>query len=80
MKCLKFVFSLLIAFAAGTAWAQGGKVQIQWLGQSSMKITTPAGKVIMIDPWLTTNPKTPPEYKNLDALGKVDLILVSHGH
>ena len=23
---------------------------------------------------------TPPEYKNLDALGKVDLILVSHGH
>src|SRR5450756_1921799 len=80
MKHLRFALSLLIMLAAGTAWAQSGKVQIQWLGQTSMKVTTPGGKVIVIDPWLTTNPKTPPEYKNLDALGKVDLILVSHGH
>jgi L-ascorbate metabolism protein UlaG (beta-lactamase superfamily) len=36
--------------------------------------------VIVIDPFLTPNPKTPPQYKNLDALGKVDLILVTHGH
>ena len=26
------------------------------------------------------NPKTPPEFKNLDALGKIDLILVTHAH
>jgi L-ascorbate metabolism protein UlaG (beta-lactamase superfamily) len=36
--------------------------------------------VIVIDPFLTHNPKTPPQYKNLDALGKVDVILVTHGH
>jgi L-ascorbate metabolism protein UlaG (beta-lactamase superfamily) len=39
-----------------------------------------AGKVIVIDPYLTANPKTPEQYKKLEALGKVDLILVTHGH
>ena len=42
--------------------------------------TTLTGKVIVIDPFLTGNPKTPQQYKNLDALGKVDVILVTHGH
>jgi hypothetical protein len=28
-----------------------------------------------VDPVRTQNPKTPAAYKNLDALGKVDLIL-----
>jgi L-ascorbate metabolism protein UlaG (beta-lactamase superfamily) len=70
---------------AGTAQAQtpapaGGKAELQWFAQSAFKLTTPGGKVIMIDPWLTANPKTPPEFKDLDKLGKIDLILVSHGH
>jgi L-ascorbate metabolism protein UlaG (beta-lactamase superfamily) len=58
----------------------GGKVEILWLGQSVFKITTPSGKVIVTDPWLTPNPKTPPEYKDLTKLGRVDVILVSHAH
>ena len=33
----------------------------------------------MIDPFLTNNPKTPQQYTNLDSLGKVDVILVTHG-
>ena len=57
-----------------------GKIEVWWLGQSAMRITTPGGKVIMIDPWILTNPKTPAQYKNLDTLGKIDLILVTHGH
>jgi L-ascorbate metabolism protein UlaG (beta-lactamase superfamily) len=64
--------------ASGTPAA--GKVTVQWLGQSAFKITTLTGKVIVIDPYLTANPKTPAAYKRLDALGKVDLILVTHGH
>ena len=36
--------------------------------------------VIVIDPYLKTNPRTPAKYKDLTALGKVDLILVTHGH
>ena len=60
--------------------ATAGKVGVLWLGQSAFKITTPTGKVIVIDPYLTANPKTPEQYKKLEALGKVDLILVTHGH
>ena len=60
--------------------AQTGKVRLLWLGQSAFRITTPSGKVIVIDPYLTNNPTTPAAYKDLDALGKIDLILVSHAH
>ncbi|MGV3742653.1 MAG: metal-dependent hydrolase [Burkholderiaceae bacterium] len=57
-----------------------GKVTVQWLGQATTKITTPSGKVIVIDPWLLTNPKTPEGYKHINSLGKIDLILVTHAH
>ena len=57
-----------------------GKAEVLWLGQATIRITTPGGKVIVIDPWLTTNPKTPAEFKPLSALGKVDMILVTHAH
>ena len=71
--------SLLLGGAA-LAQAQPGKVEVLWLGQSCFRITTPSGKVIVTDPWLIQNPKTPPEYKKLEALGKIDVLLVSHGH
>jgi L-ascorbate metabolism protein UlaG (beta-lactamase superfamily) len=61
---------------AGTS----GNIEVWWLGQAAMRITTPSGKVIMIDPWILGNPKTPAQFKNLDALGKLDLILVTHAH
>jgi L-ascorbate metabolism protein UlaG (beta-lactamase superfamily) len=64
---------------AGTPLA-AGKTEVLWLGQATTRITTPGGKVIVIDPWLTSNPKTPAAFKQLSALGKVDLILVTHGH
>jgi L-ascorbate metabolism protein UlaG (beta-lactamase superfamily) len=68
---------LLAAFGAA---AQGGKTEVLWLGQATVRITTPGGKVIVVDPWLRTNPKTPASFKNLEALGKVDLVLVTHAH
>ena len=70
----------LVTIALVPLQAQTGKVEVQWLGQAATKITTVTGKVIIIDPFLTNNPKTPPQYKNLDALGKIDLILVTHAH
>jgi L-ascorbate metabolism protein UlaG (beta-lactamase superfamily) len=57
-----------------------GKTEVLWLGQATVRITTPGGKVIVIDPWLTANPKAPAEWKRLEALGKVDAILVTHAH
>ena len=58
----------------------GGKVEVQWLGQSATRITTAGGKVIVIDPYITQNRTTPQEWKDLAKLGQVDLILVTHGH
>jgi L-ascorbate metabolism protein UlaG (beta-lactamase superfamily) len=55
-------------------------VEVVWLGQSAFKITSPGGKVIVTDPWLRTNPLTPAEYKKLEQFGKIDVLLVSHGH
>ena len=74
------LFAIACAASAAPAAEQTGKVQLLWLGQSAFRITTPGGKVIVIDPYLTNNPTTPAAYKNLDALGKIDLILVSHAH
>lgn len=66
--------------SATSAKTDGAKTEVLWLGQSAFRITTPGGKVIVTDPWLRQNPLTPPEYKKLEALGKVDLLLVTHGH
>ncbi|SOY46247.1 metal-dependent hydrolase [Cupriavidus taiwanensis] len=65
---------------AATTAATAGKTEILWLGQAAVRITSPGGKVIVIDPWLTTNPKTPAGFRQLPALGKVDVILVTHAH
>jgi len=56
------------------------QVEVLWLGHSAFRLTSTTGKVIVIDPFLKTNPRTPAKYKELGALGKVDLILVTHGH
>ena len=63
---------------AGAALAQQGEVL--WLGHSTFRLTSVSGKVIVIDPFITKNPRTPAKYKDLKALGKVDLILITHGH
>ena len=55
-------------------------VEVVWLGQAAFKITTPGGKVIVTDPWLRTNPLTPAAYRQLEHFGKIDVLLVSHGH
>jgi len=72
--------ALTFSLAAESVWAQTNKIEVQWLGQSTTKITTLTGKVVVIDPFMVNNPKTPVAYKNLDAIGKVDVILVTHGH
>lgn len=77
VRLIAFILGASLWFSA--AHAQG-KPELQWFGQSAFKLTTAGGKVIMIDPWIMANPKTPQDLKNLDALGKVDLILVTHGH
>jgi L-ascorbate metabolism protein UlaG (beta-lactamase superfamily) len=56
-----------------------GKTQITWYGNAAFKITTPAGHVLLIDPWIT-NTRNENGKADLAALDKVDLILISHAH
>src|SRR5207247_9603242 len=55
------------------------ETQLTWYGQSAFRIVTPAGKVLLIDPWLT-NPVNDRGKDEIAALAHVDLILVTHGH
>lgn len=80
MSSLKHLLATVTVAVAGLAAVAAQAADVQWLGQAAFKITSPGGKVIMIDPFITKNPKTPAEHKDLAKLGKVDLILVTHGH
>jgi L-ascorbate metabolism protein UlaG (beta-lactamase superfamily) len=71
------VYAALSLFAGV---ASAAEVEVLWLGHATTRITSVEGKVIVIDPFLIKNPKTPARYRDLKALGKVDLILVTHGH
>ena len=71
------VFAALCLFPSV---ASAAEIEVLWLGHSTVRITSVEGKVIVIDPFLKKNPKTPVQYRDIKALGKVDLILVTHGH
>ena len=49
---------------------------ITWYGHSVIRIATPGGKTILIDPWFG-NPSSP---MSADAVERCDLLLVTHGH
>ena len=51
--------------------------KLTWFGHSAFRITTPAGNVILIDPWIQTNPMTPEPLKKIN---RVDTMLITHGH
>jgi L-ascorbate metabolism protein UlaG (beta-lactamase superfamily) len=79
MRRLTFALALLVAlFAAPAAHAAGGST-LTWYGHAAFKLTTPSGKVILFDPWIS-NPSNKDGAKDVAALDKVDLILISHGH
>src|SRR5215216_6776864 len=54
-----------------------GGTRITYLGHSTFRFVTAGGEQIIIDPWLTDNPQTPEDLKQVDEL---DTILVTHGH
>jgi L-ascorbate metabolism protein UlaG (beta-lactamase superfamily) len=54
---------------------QGNK--LTWLGHAAFRIETPSGKVILIDPWILTNPMCPDKDKKFE---RIDTMLVTHGH
>jgi L-ascorbate metabolism protein UlaG (beta-lactamase superfamily) len=52
-------------------------VSITWLGHSTVLVQTAKGTNILIDPFISGNPKYP---KDFALPAKIDAILVTHGH
>lgn len=75
---LLFIFLLLGFVIQATAQ----ETKLKWFGHAAFSITTPKGKVLLIDPWLS-NPANPAAREGKNALAaapKVDYILLTHGH
>jgi L-ascorbate metabolism protein UlaG (beta-lactamase superfamily) len=53
------------------------RLSFTWLGHGTFLFRSPAGKRILIDPWVAGNPACPASAKNV---GDLDLMLVTHGH
>ena len=52
-------------------------IKLTWLGHATFRLETPAGKNIIVDPWVMGNPACPAKEKDLK---KVDVMLCTHGH
>src|SRR5512132_310888 len=77
---------LLVAFAiGGAALAQTPSpnekkaISIPWRGHAAFEIVSPGGTHLLIDPFLTKNPATPAENKDLTRYHPSH-ILVTHSH
>jgi len=73
-----FLLFLFLFPAVGSA--QERKVEVRWLSHAAFRIVSPGGKVIVVDPAMSAFATTPAQYKTPEGLGKVDLLLVTHGH
>jgi L-ascorbate metabolism protein UlaG (beta-lactamase superfamily) len=69
---------LALVMLALTATAAQAATKIHWYGHSAVRIETPSGGVILFDPWLKT--PTNPDKDPIANLGRVDYILLTHGH
>lgn len=82
MKFFVFLVALCMLVLSPASSASAQETKIKWFGHAAFSITTPGGKVLLIDPWLKNDSN--PEAKNgldpLASISKVDYILLTHGH
>lgn len=55
----------------------GNQTRITWLGHATVLIQTAKGTKILIDPYISQNPKYP---KSFELPSKIDYMLLTHGH
>lgn len=58
------------------------RTTLTWHGHAAFEITTPSGKILLIDPWLNNpmNPLVKEKQDPIEHIAKADYILVTHGH
>src|SRR3712207_9581130 len=82
MKALGLFAALVMLTVGSITQASAQETRVRWFGHAAFSITTPGGKVLLIDPWLK-NPSNPEagEGKNPLASGpKAAYILPTHGN
>jgi len=79
-KSILIAAGLLVLAFFSQAAAQ--ETKLTWLGHAAFSITTPNGKVLLIDPWLRNpaNPDVKAGKDPLAAISRIDYILITHGH
>lgn len=53
------------------------KSRLTWLGHGTFRVETPEGRIVIVDPWVQSNPACPDTEKKP---GRVDAMLITHGH
>src|SRR4028118_1842288 len=78
----KLVVALFILLSVCVRGATAQETTLKWHGHSAFSVTTPNGKVLLIDPWIKnpSNPEAKDGRDPLAALTRVDYILLTHGH
>ncbi len=72
---LAALVSIAILMPTAPSWAESD-VKIEWLTWSFFRITSPSGKVILTNPWVTN----PDSKTTLADIAEADIILVAAGH
>jgi L-ascorbate metabolism protein UlaG (beta-lactamase superfamily) len=78
----KLLVVLFVLLSGSVSQATAQDTKLKWFGHAAFSITTPNGKVLLLDPWIK-NPANPEAKEGKDplvALAKVDYILLTHGH
>ena len=78
----KLLLALSILLLGLVNQVKAQETKLKWFGHAAFSITTPNGKVLLIDPWLRNpaNPEAKDGKDPLVAVTKVDYILLTHGH
>jgi len=82
MAIAKLFVALVVLLPGSPGRAEAQETRVRWFGHAAFSVTTPGGKVLLIDPWLS-NPSNPEARDGKDPLGslaRVDYILLTHGH
>jgi L-ascorbate metabolism protein UlaG (beta-lactamase superfamily) len=82
LKNLLLTASVLVSFTLAcpaNAATSPKETTLKWFGHASFQITTPSGKTLFIDPWIT-NPTNPKGKEELAGITQADYILITHGH
>jgi L-ascorbate metabolism protein UlaG (beta-lactamase superfamily) len=82
MKVFILFVALFVLTLSAVNQASAQETKVRWFGHAAFSITTPRGKVLLIDPWLSnpSNPEAKDGHDPLASVPKVDYILITHGH